>query len=100
MCPLEPLPAVGNFCPLRADWICLGVLNSCIPLALLLTFGNENFGFGKCELSYSFAQLSQITLHFVVCHSSKVTFEFSLKCLYLGTEEIGGVAWPLVEDPV
>lgn len=52
----------------------------------LVTFGSENFGLGKCELSYPFVQLSQIALHFVVCHSSKVTFEFSLESLYLGTE--------------
>lgn len=56
------------------------------PPALLVTPGSENFGLGKCQRSYPFVQLSQITLHFVMCHSNKVTSEFSLECLYLGTE--------------
>lgn len=63
-------------------------------LCSVVTFGSENFGLGKCELSYPFVQLSKITLHFIVCHSNKVTFEFGFECLYLGTEGIG-VAKPL-----
>ena len=54
----------------------------------VITCGSEKFVFGKCELSYPFVQLSKITLHFIVCHSSKATFEFGFECLYLGTERM------------
>lgn len=52
----------------------------------VVTSGSEKVGLGKCELSYPSVQLPKITLLFIACHSSKVTFEFGFECLYLGTE--------------